>query len=236
MAAEGADVVILSRTEAELAETAKQVEVTGRRALPLVADLAYPEQIGKAVKEALSTFGRVHILVNNAGELGPAALLHEASPKEWGRTLAVNLTAPFLLCRGLVPLMVEGGRGWVVNITSGLGQIVMPVFGAYSVSKAGLNHLTRIMAEELRGTGVQVNALDPGIMDTSMQERIRALGPDVLGPPLFEQFLSFKDLGHLKPPKEAAKLAVWLASPESEDVTGEIGGALEYKDYGYGMG
>ena len=235
MAAEGADVIVVARSGDQLAETARMVESEGRRALAVTADLAYPEQIGRAVTEAIAAFGRVDVLVNNAGEVGPAALLHMAPPKGWGRTLAVNLTAPFLLCRGLVPSMVESGSGRIVNVTSGLGQIVMPVFGTYAVSKAGLNHLTRIMAEELRGSGVQVNALDPGVMDTSMQEHIRSLGPKVLGPPLFEQFQSFKDLGHLRPPEEAARLAVWLASEDSEGISGEIGGAAEFRDYGYGL-
>jgi NAD(P)-dependent dehydrogenase (short-subunit alcohol dehydrogenase family) len=128
----------------------------------------------------------------------------------------------------------KGGK--IINVTSGLAEIVMPPLGAYSISKAALNHLTRILAEELRAHNIQVNAIDPGIMDTSMQEELREMGPEILGETLFNQFLSFKEKGHLKSPDDIAKLAVFLASDSSDEITGEIGSELDYQGYGYGVG
>jgi 3-oxoacyl-[acyl-carrier protein] reductase len=85
--------------------------------------------------------------------------------------------------------------------------------------------MTRIMAEELRSFDIQINGLDPGVMDTRMQEEIRGMGPDILGKALYDQFMSFKETGYLRPPGEVAMLAVFLASDHSVGITGEIGGS-----------
>src|SRR4030042_6166316 len=95
--------------------------------------------------------------------------------------------------------MIKQGRGKIINVTSGLGGIVMPFFGAYSVSKAGLIHLTKIMSEELEQYYIQVNGLDPGVMDTRMQEEIGNLGPEILGEGISHEFLSMKKTAILKP-------------------------------------
>lgn len=95
--------------------------------------------------------------------------------------------------------------------------------------------MTRTMAEELRGLDIQVNGLDPGVMDTRMQEEIRELGPEVLGKHIYEQFNSFKEGGHLSPPEDVAELALFLVSDSSVGITGEIGGAAEFRDYGFGL-
>ncbi|UCG39163.1 MAG: SDR family oxidoreductase [bacterium] len=236
MAGEGASVALLSRTRAELEETAALVEKAGGRALVLPADVTDEKAVREAAARTGAEMDGINIVVNCASIVGPAEPLHEVDPDQWNRTLAVNLTGVVRVCQETVPFMIRAGGGRIVNVTSGLAQIVMPMFGAYSVSKAGVNHLTRIMAEELRGYGIQVNGLDPGVMDTGMQEEIRRMGPSVLGKPLHDQFLSFKEGGHLKHPGEVARLAVFLASDHSVGITGEIGGAAEFRDYGYGLG
>ena len=109
----------------------------------------------------------------------------------------------------------------------------MAGFGLYSVTKAALNHYTRILAEELRMSNIQVNGLDPGVMDTRMQEEIREMGPKTLGRRRHEHFLEMKEKGSLKPPEEAAALAVFLASPASDEITGEIGSAEHFARFGY---
>ena len=235
MAKEGASVAILSRTKSELEETAGTIEKTGGKVLVLPTDVAQERSVREAVAETTAVFGKIDILVNCAAIVGPAAPIHEVDPDDWDRTLSINLNGVRQLCQEAIPHMIEGGGGRIVNITSGLAQIVMPLFGAYSVSKAGVNHMTRIMAEELRGFDIQVNGLDPGVMDTSMQEEIRNLGPEVLGKVLHAQFMSFKETGHLRPPEEVARLAVFLASDHSVGITGEIGGAAEFRDFGYGL-
>jgi 3-oxoacyl-[acyl-carrier protein] reductase len=235
MAKEGVSVAVLSRTKSELEETATLVEKEGGKALVLPVDISDEKAVRAAVERTVSDLGAIHILVNCAAIVGPAAPVHEVDPDDWDRTLAINLNGIRQLCQEAIPHLIEGGGGRIINVTSGLAQIAMPLFGAYSVSKAGVNHMTRIMAEELRGFDIQVNGLDPGIMDTKMQEEIREMGPEVLGKTLHAQFVSFKETGHLRPPEEVARLAIFLVSVHSMGITGEIGGAAEYRDFGYGL-
>jgi NAD(P)-dependent dehydrogenase (short-subunit alcohol dehydrogenase family) len=235
MAREGASVALLSRTESELEETASIVEKEGGKALILPVDISDEKTVREAVDKTVSSLGTVNVLVNCAAVIGPAAPIHEVNQDDWNRTLSINLDGVRQICQEVIPHMIQTGGGRIINVTSGLAQIPMPIFGAYSVSKAGLNHMTRIMAEELSSFEIQVNALDPGVMDTSMQEEIRDMGPEILGKGLHDQFLSFKTGGHLIPPGEVAALAVFLASDHSVGITGEIGGAAEYRDFGYGL-
>jgi NAD(P)-dependent dehydrogenase (short-subunit alcohol dehydrogenase family) len=235
MAREGASVAILSRTRSELEETASLVDKEGKKALVLQVDVSDEKAVREAVSKTVSEMGPVNVLVNCAAVVGPAAPLHEIDPDDWDYTLAVNLDGARQMCQEVIPHMIQAGGGRIINVTSGMADFAMPLFGSYSVSKAGLNHMTRIMAEELRSFDIQVNGLDPGVMDTSMQEEIRGLGPEILGKALHDQFMSFKETGHLRAPEKVAMLAVFLASDHSVGITGEIGGAAEYKDYGYGL-
>jgi NAD(P)-dependent dehydrogenase (short-subunit alcohol dehydrogenase family) len=171
--------------------------------------------------------------MNNAAVVGPVAPLHEVDTDKWQYTLAVNITGVLQICQEAVPHMIRAGGGRIINVTSGMAEISMPLFGAYSASKAALNRMTRIMADELQGYGIQVNGLDPGIMDTRMQAEIRNLGPKVLGQALYEQFLSFQEGGYLRQPKDIAELAVFLSSDEAVGILGEIGGEDDFRSYGY---
>ena len=234
-AREGANVALMSRTRKDLEETARLVEQEGAKALILEADVADEAAVRKAVEQARSELGPVTILVNSAAIIGPAAPLHELDPDDWDRTLAVNLGGARQVSQEVIPHMIDSGGGRIVNITSGLAEIAMPLFGAYGASKAALNHMTRTMGEELRGLEIQVNGLDPGVMDTGMQEELRELGPEVLGKNIFEQFRSFKEGGHLTAPGDVAELALFLVSDVSVGITGEVGGAAEFRDYGYGL-
>jgi len=235
MAREGASVALLSRTQSELEETAALVEKAGGKALVLPGDVSDERAVRDAVGRTVAELGTIGILLNCAAIVGPAAPVHEVDPDDWNYTLAVNLGGLRQACQEAIPHMIREGGGRIINVTSGLAQIIMPLFGAYSVSKAGVDHLTRIMALELSGYEIQVNGLDPGVMDTRMQEEIREMGPEVLGKPLHSQFVSFKETGSLKAPEEVAELAVFLASDNSVGITGEVGGTAEFSDFGYGL-
>jgi 3-oxoacyl-[acyl-carrier protein] reductase len=232
---EGAAVALVSRTRSELEETAEFISKEGGKALVLPADISDERAVREAVNTASTELGKIDILVNNAGIVGPAAPLHEVDPDDWNYTIAVNLGGARQLSQEIVPSMLAAGGGKIVNVTSGLADFVMPLFGAYSVSKAGMNHMTRIMARELAGSKIQVNGLDPGVMNTRMQEEIRAMGPEVLGKALYDQFVSFKTTGNLKAPEDVAKLCLFLSSDLAVGITGEVGGEAEYGDYGYGL-
>jgi len=233
MARAGADLLIVSRTPRELQETAAMIIDGGGTVVTLEADLANPEDISRTVETAAETFGGIDILMNNAAIIGPMKPCHEITEEEWRYALAVDLTAPILLSRAVVPLMIRQGGGKIINVTSGLGEVALSPFGAYSVAKAGLNHLTRIMAAELQRHNIRVNGLDPGMMDTRMHEEIRNAGPEALGPELHRRFVSYHELRLLRSPEGVAQLALFLAYPDSDGVTGVIGGAEEFRRFGY---
>jgi len=162
----GADLILVARRAHLLARLAQAAQATGRRALLVIADVAVERAVKRVVQQATAAFARIDILVNNAGTILPERLTHETSQADWDRVLAVNLRGPFMLCRLIVPHMLEAGYGRIINVTS--SYKAEPSYGVYSVSKAALFALTRVMAKELRGTGIHVNALDPGWIRSEM--------------------------------------------------------------------
>jgi len=230
MVREGASVGLIARTESELKET---VHLAGERAIYHAGDISNPDDIAATVKKTLDAFGRIDILMNNAAVRGPVAPLHMVQPEDWDRTIAINLSGAYLFSRAVVPHMIAAGGGKIINVTSGLGEMVLPPLGVYSISKASLNHMTRIMAEELRGHNIQVNGLDPGAVDTRMQDDLRALGPSVLGHEVYDEFMALKESGYIETPEQAGRLAVFLASSETDAITGEIRNRTEYIRMGY---
>jgi len=234
MAKEGASLVVLSRTPSELRETAKTIKTLGAHVISIKADVSNPGDIEKVVDKTIKHFGKIDILMNNASVLGPVSPLLMIDQEEWDEVMAINLRGPYLFAKAVIPYMIKQRRGKIINVTSGLGEIVMPPFIAHSVTKAGLIHLTRILAEELEYYNIQVNGLDPGVMDTRMQEEIRNLGAEILGEEIYYEVLSMKERGILKLPEKVAQLAVFLASGESDSVTGENGTGKYYKRFGYG--
>jgi NAD(P)-dependent dehydrogenase (short-subunit alcohol dehydrogenase family) len=234
MSKAGADLVIVSRTARELEETAAYIIERGGKVVAMAGDLARQEDIERTVATAIETFNGIDILMNNAAVVTPLKPCHEMTLDEWRYALDVDLTAPMLMSRAVVPAMIRQGGGKIINVTSGLAEVVLSPFGAYSVSKAGLNHLTKLMAWELKRHNIQVNGLDPGLLDTRMQEQIRSAGEEALGSSVHKRFVEYRDKGMLEPPDRLAKLALFLASSASDGVTGVIGGPAEFVRFGYG--
>lgn len=233
MAKEGAYLVILSRTLSELRETARAIETLGTDVVFTKADVSNHKDIEKVIDKTIERFGKIDILMNNAAIIGPVSPIFMTDQKEWDEAMNINLRGPYLFSKAVIPYMIKQGRGKIINVTSGLGEVVMPPFAAYSVTKAGLIHLTKIMAEELEYFNIQVNGLDPGAMDTKMHEGIRNLGPEILGDEIYHEFISLKDRGILRIPEKVARLVIFLASEESKSVTGENGTEKYYKRFGY---
>jgi NAD(P)-dependent dehydrogenase (short-subunit alcohol dehydrogenase family) len=162
----GADVVLVARRVRPLVELTHAVQAGGRRALLVVADVAVERAMKRVLQQVDLVFPRIDILVNNAGVLPPMQPAHEMPLSDWDRVLAVNLRGPFQLSRLVLPRMLEAGYGRIINVT-GDGK-AEPGQGAYAVSKTALRLLTQIMGRELKGTGVLVNALDPGRVRSEM--------------------------------------------------------------------
>jgi S-adenosylmethionine:tRNA ribosyltransferase-isomerase len=178
-AREGADLVLNSRetSAADLRVVAREAEARGARVITVTADVSNRADVERLAALALDRFGRVDVLINNASALGPLPMpyLSDYPPDAWDDVLRTNVTGPFLLTRSLVGQMLVRGSGSVINVSSDAGIVGYPTWGAYGVSKAALDQLTRTWAAELEGTGVRVNAVDPGSMDTAMH---RAAEPD----------------------------------------------------------
>ncbi len=167
-AREGADLVLASRTDAELVETANAARRLGVTVHAVSADVAEIADVDRLVRSALKTFGHVDVLVNNAGVSHREVPTWELGPEEWDRTIAVNLRGPYLVARALLPHLLDRRQGSVINVSSICGSVAYVDYAAYTASKFGLEGLTRVLAEETKRTGVRVNAVDPGLVATRM--------------------------------------------------------------------
>jgi NAD(P)-dependent dehydrogenase (short-subunit alcohol dehydrogenase family) len=169
-AREGADLVLCARGETELRQVADEAKARGANVLVVTADMAVTRDVERLVVLALERFDRVDILVNNASELGPTPLpyLIDYPPHVFNDVVKVNLMAPFHLTWSLLGGMLHRAQGVIINVSSDVAVNGYPGWGAYSVSKAALDGLTRTWAAELEGTGVKIYAIDPGDMNTAM--------------------------------------------------------------------
>ncbi len=170
LAAEGAQVVLVARHQAELDETVAEIRRRGGAAFGIVADVGDKESVYPIVGQAAALAGPVDILINNASTLGPVPLrlLLDTDCEDFERALAVNTLGPFRLIKAVAGSMVLRRTGVIVNISSDAAVEAYPAWGVYGASKAALDHLTRIAAQELADTSVRFISVDPGEMNTRM--------------------------------------------------------------------
>jgi NAD(P)-dependent dehydrogenase (short-subunit alcohol dehydrogenase family) len=170
LAREGARVVLVARGAEDLARVVDEIRAQGGEAHGFVADVGAKEDVHRIAGAAAALAGPVDILVHNASTLGPTPLrvLLDTECEDFGRVLDVNLVGPFRLTRAVAGGMALRGRGLVLHVTSDASVNAYPTWGAYGVSKAALDHLARIWAAELEGTGVRFMTVDPGEMRTAM--------------------------------------------------------------------
>jgi 3-oxoacyl-[acyl-carrier protein] reductase len=210
LAGEGADVALTYERRADrAAELVEQIKAVGRRALAVPADSADPAAVRAAVDRVAGEFGRLDVLVNNAGVFltGPVT---ELGPDEVERTIAVNVRAPFVFAQAAVRHMTDGGR--IVSIGSNVAErAVFPGLALYSMSKTALLGLTRGLARELGGRGITANLVNPGPTDTDANP---ADGPNA------EAIRGLTALGRYADPAEIAAVVAFLAGPDGGYVTG----------------
>ena len=166
-----ATVIISGRDEVRLRQVAGELTAQGRRCEAIgcdVTDLASVEALGHRLHR---DYGRVDVLVNNAGIGGPSGLLHELAPGDWDAIFNTNLRGVYYMLRAIVPLMIETGSGHIINISSLAGKNPLPRGAAYSASKWGLNGLSYGVAEELRAQNIRVSVICPGSVNTEFSPR-----------------------------------------------------------------
>ena len=188
----------------------------GAKGVAIAADLSAPDDVRSAVAEAEARLGALDILVNNAGisGVGPPKPTVDTPLEEWEKTLAVNVTAPFLFCQAVLPGMTGRGRGRVVNIASMAGILCLPGRVSYAASKAALISLTKTLAVECGASGVRINAVCPGWVDTPF------IAARMAQPELRAQAEAMVPIGRVATPDEIADIAAFLLSAASRYMTG----------------
>jgi 7-alpha-hydroxysteroid dehydrogenase len=215
LAEAGADVVVGARTESDLEEVADLVRSIGRRAVVVPTDVVDQDQCARLIDRAVAEFGRLDVLVNNAGGAMPRAAM-DTSEGFMARTFAFNVTAPLTLTKLAARRMVDtAGTGSVVNISSRSASMTQPMFVAYGAAKAALDRLTRNIASEL-APRVRVNALDVGGVAT------RSLEIVLTDDSLRRQFLAGTPMQRPGEPEDIACAVLYLASDASSWVTGKV--------------
>jgi len=211
----GADVVVGARTRSDLDEVVARIEETGRRGLAVVTDVMEAEDRARLVQEALDAFGRLDVLVNNAGGTGPRAAM-QTSERFFETAMRFNVVSPFLMSQLAARAMVDSaGSGSIVNISSRSADLVMPSFAAYGAGKAALNQLTRNLAVEL-APRVRVNAIGVGGVAT------KGLDVVLTDETLRAQFEANTPMRRPGQPQDIACAALYFASPASSWVTGKV--------------
>lgn len=216
LARHGFDVAMVDRMESELHAAASAVEATGRRAMPILTDVSRYDEAQRWGAEIISRFGRVDVLVNNAGVSQPKTLL-EISEAEYDQTIAVNLKSQFNWCKAVAPQMVKQGAGRIINISSvsannGASAMAVSRF-AYCTAKAGVLGLTRGLAKEL-APAVTVNAICPGSIHTDLTDRLFRERHDAI--------VAAIPLQRLGRPEDIAEVVAFLATVTPNFITGEV--------------
>jgi len=220
---EGARVAMCARSDKELDAVAREIDPSLERVIWFRADARKSGEIERAVHETAKRWGKITILVNNAGASGLTPL-DGGSEEDWERILDVNLTGTWRFSRAALPHMKKGEHGRIINISSVLGKFGVPGYGAYCASKAGVLGLTRALAMELAERGITVNAICPGWVETEMARegiarQAKALG--VTAEEFRKRAMERVPLGRMLEPREVAEMAVYLACDAADGVTGQ---------------
>ena len=220
-AREGARLALAARGEADLERTVAAVTEAGGEAIAIRTDATSQMATERLARRAVERFGRIDILVNNAGISGPIGSLQDNDIAEWVDTINVNLTGTFLVCRAIVPVMLEQGSGRIINLSGAGVANAWSNMSAYCSSKAAVVRMTEVLAQELEGKGITVNALGPGSVHTDMWEKMTEQAAEA-GADFIHELGNRVLSGGGASIDDCAELAVWLASEESGALTGRI--------------
>lgn len=210
-AREGANVAVNDIYPEKAKETVKEIERSGRKAIAVPADVAEFAQVQRMVQTAIGDFGRLDILVSNAG-IAPTVAFHEMTPEAWDRMIKVHLYGCFNCCRNVIDHFLKNRSGRIIAISSLAGVQGDVLLGHYSAAKAGIIGLVKSLSREVVSHGITVNAIAPGIIDTPILAEVSPEVKNRYKPPV----------GRLGRPEDIAWAVVYLASDEAEFVTGQV--------------
>lgn len=212
-AEEGSDIVIWDIEVDEAASLESQIEKLGRRVTVMKMDVSEYSEVSEKIEEVLGTFGRVDVLVNNAGVTRDGLVLRMGE-EDWDVVLNVNLKGAFNCTKAVAKSMVKQKWGRIINISSVIGVIGNKGQANYAASKAGLIGFTKAMAKELASRGITVNAIAPGLIQSGMTE--------TLSQQVKDEYVKNIPLGRIGSPEDVADLALFLASDEASYITGQV--------------
>ena len=214
-AREGAKVAAADVNRASAEETVGMIREAGGEAFGLQADVSKAAEVEAMVDAVVGTYSRLDCAFNNAGIEGVLASTADYTEADWAPVIAVNLTGVWLCMKYEIPRLLETGGGAIVNTSSAAGLLGAPRMPAYVASKHGVVGLTKTAALEYAKSGVRVNAVCPGVIDTSMVGRLKERRPR-----MFEKIVRGEPIGRIGQPEEIAETAVWLCSDAASFVTG----------------
>jgi len=217
-AQEGAKVTIVGRSKERAEEVAAKIrEMDGRECLVALADVTRTEEVNNVVKKTLELFGRIDILVNSAVEIKRLVPVVEMGDEDW-EDLNTNLLGYFRFCRAVLKPMLEQNRGKIINISSNMANSGTPGFAHYAAAKGGINGFSAVLAQEVGPYGICVNVLSPGLVETETSMSLMG-GRES---PLVQDRIKHHALRKLSRPEDQARVAVFLASDDSDLITGHI--------------
>ena len=210
----GAKVVIAARRITEGEETVQMINAAGGTGCFVPTDVSQADQVVTMVQKTIAVYGRLDVAFNNAG-MGSRAPLVDLTEEDFDRVISVNLKGVWLCMKYEIPQMLKQGGGTIVNTASGAGLVGVPQMPAYVASKHGVVGLTKTAALEYAKSGVRVNAVCPGVIQTPMVERVTHQRP------VEEQMMVAEPVGRRGKPEEVAEAVVWLCSEAASFVTGQ---------------
>lgn len=220
----GASLMICARDEVQLHRAAQALRTlagTRQSVFALPADVSKLEDVTALIDGALREFGRLDVLVNNAGVAGPIGTIDNIDWEEWIRAIQINLLGAVLLSRAILPHFKRLARGKIIQLSGGGATNPLPGLSAYATSKAAVVRFVETLAEETRANHIDVNAIAPGALNTRMLDEFLAAGPDRIGRAFHERLLQQKREGGV-PLAKGADLAVFLGSSLSDGITGKL--------------